>query len=76
MSFMYVCVCVCVCVRACVRACVRVGAPSPNATPLSSPRAQEILAVTKDNYGSVVCRSLMGVRYVPLTTPEKQLAQR
>jgi protein-L-isoaspartate O-methyltransferase len=55
---------------------VRVGAPSPNATPLSSPRAQEILAVTKDNYGSVVCRSLMGVRYVPLTTPEKQLAQR
>jgi hypothetical protein len=69
----YWCVCVCARLRVCVRAC---GCSFPNATPLSSPRAQEILAVTKDNYGSVVCRSLMGVRYVPLTTPEKQLAQR
>ena len=37
---------------------------------------QEILSVEKAVDGTVTSRSLMGVRYVPLTTPQKQLARR
>ena len=34
---------------------------------------QQIYAIDKASDGNVTSRPLLGVRYIPLTTPEKQL---